>query len=302
VAKHVFKSVKLKDLGKPISIDTATFETSDAIKEAEESEEKLGATIEDFESEMRTKRRKVDEEIETKREEFQQEIDEIKQNSETWAFDKVKEASEQYEQKIIVARQEAEKKIADAQAEAQKIVQNASEEAALKKNESQKLGFDSGREEGFSTGKEEVERLIQRLNIILSSAIKKRNEIIEESEAQIIDLIITMARKVVKTITESQKRVVYDNITEALKHLKGRSEVTIRVNTEDLQMTTKHKKEFIQMVEGIEQIRILEDNTVEKGGCYISTDFGSIDAKISTQLSEIEEQIKKISPIKEEFN
>ncbi len=302
MAKHVFKSVSLKDLGKPITIDVGSVEAPESIKEAEEAEElAIGTSIEELESELEERRKKTEQDIERQRQEFQAEIDDTKREAENWAFDKVKDANKQYDAKLSEAESLVKTKINEAAAEAEKIIQKAREEAAKNEDDAFKKGYDEGREEGFNTGKEEVDRLISRLNIILSSAIKKRNEIIEEAEAQIIDIVITIARKVVKTISESQKRVVYDNITEALKKLKGRAEVTIRVNTEDLQMTTKHKKEFIQMVEGIEQVKILEDNTVEKGGCYISTDFGSIDARISTQLSEIEEQIKKVSPVKEEL-
>lgn len=302
MAKHVFKSVSIKDIGKPVSINVSTFESAEAKKEVEDGEEEvLGTSIEELEAELEEKRRQVEEEIAKKWEDFNQEIENTKREAENWAFNKVKEANDLYDTKISEAADLVKKNIANAQEEAEHIIEKAAEEATRKEDEAHKKGYDEGREEGFSIGKEEVDRLITRLNIILSSAIKKRNEIIVEAEAQLIDIVIIMARKVVKTISESQKRVVYDNISEALKKLKGRAEVTIRVNTEDLQMTTKHKKEFIQMIEGIEQVRILEDNTVDKGGCYITTDFGSIDARIATQLSELEEQIKKISPLKEEI-
>ena len=51
------------------------------------------------------------------------------------------------------------------------------------------------------------------------------------------------------------------------------------------------------MVEGVKSIKILEDSTVDKGGCIIETDFGSIDARISSQLHEIEEKILELMPI-----
>jgi len=50
----------------------------------------------------------------------------------------------------------------------------------------------------------------------------------------------------------------------------------------------------MEAVEGMENIRILEDPNVDKGGCIVTSEFGSVDARISTQLAEIEDQIKKI--------
>jgi flagellar assembly protein FliH len=36
---------------------------------------------------------------------------------------------------------------------------------------------------------------------------------------------------------------------------------------------------------------------VESGGCIIETDFGEIDARISSQLAELENKIRDITPI-----
>ncbi|MCL2318626.1 MAG: FliH/SctL family protein, partial [Treponema sp.] len=51
-------------------------------------------------------------------------------------------------------------------------------------------------------------------------------------------------------------------------------------------------------VEGAKSLQIVEDSTVDEGGCVIETDFGEIDARISSQLAELETKILEISPIK----
>jgi len=110
-------------------------------------------------------------------------------------------------------------------------------------------------------------------------------------------LVLLIAKKVIKVISENQKNVVINNVVQALRKLKSRGEVAIRVNLADLELTTEHKKDFIEMVEGVKSIKILEDSTVDRGGCIIETDFGSIDARISSQLHEIEDRIVELMPI-----
>ena len=88
------------------------------------------------------------------------------------------------------------------------------------------------------------------------------------------------------------------NTLSALKKVRTRGEVTLRVNLEDVKLTTAHINEFIQHVENVKGITVLEDSTVEKGGCVVETDFGSIDARISSQLTELENKILEISPLK----
>ena len=48
----------------------------------------------------------------------------------------------------------------------------------------------------------------------------------------------------------------------------------------------------------IKNITIAEDSSIDRGGCIVETDFGAIDARISSQLAELEQKILEISPIK----
>ena len=107
-----------------------------------------------------------------------------------------------------------------------------------------------------------------------------------------------MTRKVVKIMSENQKSVIMANVVQALKKVKGRGDVTLRVNLADIKLTTDHVKDFINQVENIKNISIVEDSSVDRGGCIVETDFGAIDARIASQLSELETKILAISPIK----
>jgi flagellar assembly protein FliH len=106
-----------------------------------------------------------------------------------------------------------------------------------------------------------------------------------------------MARKVVKIISETQQEVVKANVAEALRKIRGRGNISIRVNLADLKLVTDHTKAFIQKVEGIKGVQVAEDSTVDPGGCIIETDFGEIDARISSQLAELENKIRDMTPI-----
>jgi flagellar assembly protein FliH len=301
VAKDVFKSVEIVTLNTPQIIEAPQIDLAgEEEEEVKKKEEYVGPTIEEIEEEIFRQRQEFDEEMKKRKEEILAECDEIKKEAEEWAFNKIKESSDLYESKLQQAETESNNIINKAKEQAEMIIQDAKSQANEVLESARSKGEEDGWEEGFSRGEEEVNRLITRLNRILSSTIQKRNEVVEEAEAQIIDIIVAVARKVVKTITETHKNIVVEQIKQALSKLKGRAEITIRINVEDLMMTTKHKKDFIQMVEGIENVKILEDNSVDKGGCIINTDFGSIDARISSQLSELEQKIKEIAPFEEE--
>nr|HNI25959.1 FliH/SctL family protein [Leptospiraceae bacterium] len=82
-----------------------------------------------------------------------------------------------------------------------------------------------------------------------------------------------------------------------LKRIKDRDRVDIRVNFSDLEITTAHKDELIKLMESLRKVNIYEDSRIDRGGVIIETDVGAIDARISTQLKEIEEAIRNAEPI-----
>jgi flagellar assembly protein FliH len=221
----------------------------------------------------------------------------------------VKEAGEKANRELTQATAEAEERKRRTEEEAAAIVSGAEKRAAEieedaraefegKRKEAEEEGRNAGREEGYAEGKAEVERLIERVQVILERAQNLRAEILADTEQQIIDLALLISRKVVKTISESQKTVVLQNIAQALKKVRARGTILIRVNIADLKLATEHSKTFIQMMEGAKGVQIVEDSSVDPGGCIIETDFGEIDARISSQLAELETRILELSPIK----
>ena len=107
-----------------------------------------------------------------------------------------------------------------------------------------------------------------------------------------------MAKKVIKVISENQRNVVVNNVIQALRKLKSRGDVVIRVNLADLELTSEHTRDFMERIENVKSITVLEDSTVERGGCIIETDLGQIDARISSQINDIEERILEMMPIR----
>jgi flagellar assembly protein FliH len=140
--------------------------------------------------------------------------------------------------------------------------------------------------------------LIQRTHIVLERAQDKRGEILSETEQEIIDLVLLISRKVIKVISENQREVVVSNVVQALRKVKDRGKIIIRVSLVDLKLATEHTKDFIKMLEGVQSVQVIEDSSVDSGGCVIETDFGEIDARIASQLAELEAKIREISPIK----
>jgi len=208
------------------------------------------------------------------------------------------EAAEEAQALRTGAKEEAAQIFADATRQARELEAETRKTLEDERKEALEKGREAGHAEGYAEGKAEVDRLIERTRTVLERAQDKRGEILSDTEREIVDLVLLISRKVVKVISDSQREVVVSNVVQALRKVRERGNIAICVNLADLKLTTEHTKDFIQMLEGAKSIQVVEDSSVDPGGCVIETDFGEIDARISSQLAELEAKILEISPIK----
>lgn len=258
-----------------------------------------GPSPEEIEREVGEMRARMDAEREQLSAQAKEEAQRIVSEAEKVAFDEIQRKGAQAQEAKSRAEEEAAATIAAAQAKAEELVGDAQKRVAEIEKDAYQRGLEQGKSDGWEDGRAEAERLIERLHVIIARAIERRNEIMTESESQLVGLVLNIARKVVKVLTENQRNVVVNNVLQALRKLKSKTDVNIRVNIADLKVTTEHIKDITARIERVGNITVMEDATVDPGGCIIETDFGEIDARISSQFQEIEDKILEVTPIRQ---
>ncbi len=299
MAKHVFRPSEIINLSRKVFIQPpAPVEEEPEELEAATDEEYEGPTVEDFRREAEVFKVEWEKEKAEMISKANAEAERIVKEAEQVAFDEVKNKNNQAKKIRQEAETEAERIIDETKRNAEEIEGKARSSMSQIEKEAREKGYQEGHEEGYKSGSEEVGRLVEQLHTIITKAIDKRNQIIEDSETQLINMVLLIANKVIKVISENQKNVVINNVIQALRKLKSRGDVVIRVNLADLQLTTDHTRDFMDRIENIKSITVLEDSSVDKGGCIIETDFGQIDARIASQLKDIEERVLEMMPIR----
>ena len=298
MAKTVFRPGEAKNIEEKVMLPLYKDYSPIEDVEVEEEEEYTGPTAEDLRREAEEYKLQFEQEKQQLKADAQKEAERIVKAAEDTAFAEVKRQTDQAAVIKADAENEANAIIEKAKAQAAQIVAEAQAQHDKIVSEARSEGFEQGSQEGYQKGSAEVERLIERMHKILEAVMQRREEILQDTESQIVELVILMARKVIKILSENQKNVIMANTVAALRKVKTRGEVTLRVNIEDVKLTTAHADEFIQHVENVQGITVQEDSSVEKGGCIVETDFGAIDARISSQLTELENKILEVSPVK----
>ena len=152
-------------------------------------------------------------------------------------------------------------------------------------------------ERGFSEGqksvkdafeKEYAERLAAKyesINKVVLQMDKKIAEYEPAFEKIVCSLAIAIAEKIVKREIEHET-VINEVLKESIRRVIGSNRIFVKLNPADLEKINLESQ--IQFnSDTYKNIKFETDEHVEKGGCLVETEIGNVDARISSQLSEI---------------
>ncbi|PIS29986.1 hypothetical protein COT42_03840 [Candidatus Saganbacteria bacterium CG08_land_8_20_14_0_20_45_16] len=174
-----------------------------------------------------------------------------------------------------------EEDIAKVKSEAQKIIDQALDEAEKVREDAYNDGYAEGEHEA-------AEKTTEALAII-NQAVLEKKKILNDAEPEILRLAIKVAEQIIRSEVSLHRDVCLNIVAEAITRVSDREQVIVRVNREDSEFLKRYKDRLAGILDGVRSFSILEDQTIEPGGCVIETSLGFIDSKISTKLKSIEE-------------
>jgi flagellar assembly protein FliH len=168
-----------------------------------------------------------------------------------------------------------------AENEAQEILNNAKKQAVQEVQH----GFEEGIQKGLL--------LVHPLQAALQAMSSELKEFMTSHgkclEPHLVNMVLAISQKVIKSALESDKEVVVRTVNDALCHLIDKEQITVRVNSQDFQLMKQFEPQLLETFTDIRQITIAEDASVGRGGCIIETLQGTIDATIEKQYERIRE-------------
>ncbi|MFA4967538.1 MAG: FliH/SctL family protein [Candidatus Margulisiibacteriota bacterium] len=175
-----------------------------------------------------------------------------------------------------------------AESEAQKIIERARQEA---------LGIrEQAKKDGNEAGRKEADLKIQEALKTLNQSVIERKKIIKDAENEILRIALKVAEQIIRSEVSLHRDVCLNIVSEAIMRISDREQVIVRVNREDAEYIKRYKDRLSGILDGVKSFSVIEDSTIEPGGCIVETNLGYVDARISTKLKSIEEAIEKAKP------
>jgi flagellar biosynthesis/type III secretory pathway protein FliH len=202
---------------------------------------------------------------------------------------------------------QAERILQNAQREAEDIRKRAREDAQqLIKNADGRgytEGFERGHAEGLTAGaqegaqralKEHAEQINQtmaRWSKALESWEHQRSAMLQEARDEILRFAFEVAKLVVHRTVKADSSIVADQVAAALALLARPSSVKVSIHPEDRSLVEQIIPELVAKFSTAQHATISSDDSIERGGCIVSTEGGRVDATIHTQLQRIIEAL-----------
>jgi flagellar assembly protein FliH len=128
----------------------------------------------------------------------------------------------------------------------------------------------------------------QRIASVLTSISKQMREMQKTIESDAYHFALAVAERIVKREVALHDDIVIAQIHEAIQRIVGVESIKLRVHPADEDVVRAHRNAFLSSLGGVREVVIDTDEGMERGGCIIESASGSIDARISTQLKQIE--------------
>lgn len=159
--------------------------------------------------------------------------------------------------------------------------------------EAYEKSFAQGEKDGFEFGEKRAIKVVENIENLCNEMAGLKHDILKQYEREIIDLIFAVAEKIVHHEVRSKEPVIQNAIFNALELAAEKSKVVFNVNPDDYDYVEKLRPELFNQNKGLKSIVVTSDPGVSRGGCYLETPYGNIDATIESKLEKIYQRLKE---------
>ena len=143
-------------------------------------------------------------------------------------------------------------------------------------------GYAQGERAGLEAGGKRAEAMLRRVAQTIEELGGLRQTLIHETEREMVQLALTLARRVVHREVTLDPELAAALAHVALERLGTNTPATIRLNPEDYTIVAQDSSRW-----GGQTVTVVPDPAISRGGCLVESAFGSVDATIERQFDEL---------------
>lgn len=205
----------------------------------------------------------------------------------------INEANGEARRIIERAMEEAQVHLQEANQEFERIISDGMDQVLEIKDKAKNDGYLEGQKEGFDEGRQVAQALIEEALTMKAEALEKYKKLLEDSESEIMNLIVEICSKVLnQKITEDE--YIVGLIKMAIDKCTYTTDIVLRVSEDDYDYVIMEKDKILALCENVEDLNIKMDRSLTRGACIVESPSGIIDSSVQVQLDYVVNRIKDI--------
>jgi flagellar assembly protein FliH len=144
-------------------------------------------------------------------------------------------------------------------------------------------GYAQGERAGLDAATTRGQAMLRRLGETLQELTALRAEMIQRTERQVVQLSMAIAERVIHREISLDRGLLCAMARVALERLGEHASATIRLHPEDFAAVSAAPAADWSN----EQIKVIPDPMVSRGGCLVQSDFGFMDVDVAAQFREL---------------
>lgn len=211
----------------------------------------------------------------------------------------IRDAEMYAEEQLKAALAEIAEKQAAAQAEIEQWWDERRQQDEFQLSQAKEQGFEQGYNEGLVQAEvaiqDKYQSFMDEAQTIIEQAIQTKQQIIHESEPFLIEMSCAIAEKIIGKQVSVSPELIIEMIQKNLTRRREQGVITLCVSPAHFTMIQNARDELTLSIDSQAELQIIPDASVKDVGVVIRSSFGSIDARIDTQLNEIKTVLQRIA-------
>lgn len=212
----------------------------------------------------------------------------ILQDAEQTAENMIRQAREEADRIRELARKEADDWWQSRRSEDEAVAEQARQQGYAN-------GYESGAAQAESDLREEWETRLKEAEELVRLGYVTKEKVIAEAETFVVDLSCSIADKLVGDRLAESPELAVKLYAQALARRKEQGVITLCVAPNQFSFVQAARDELVMSLDSQAELQIVPDPSVGEGGCIVRSSFGSIDARIDTQLSTIRAELLRVA-------
>lgn len=165
------------------------------------------------------------------------------------------------------------------------------ETAELKANQAAEEGYNQGYSAAVDQVKQDYSSFIKQAENTVTAAKEDYFKKMEASEPIMLDLAITIAKKIISETLADNEKSWLELLKKAVLEVREQEEVKVYVHPKWFELTLFHKNELQEIALHTRELLIYPDEYLQEDGCIIETPYGQMDVSLDSQLLEIKKSL-----------